>query len=116
MFELQTLPAPAGFEKLGQVVEFHELAYCDVKAAMNAAPTASERLEAVLGATILVDGAPLGLEGVQHLPGHMLGAIGSALEFVADYYGLVPKKPAAGEAANEAPATQRDEGPRMGEA
>jgi hypothetical protein len=98
MFELQILPAPDGLAALGERVELHELAYGAMRAVMAAEPSSEHVGEALLAASLWVDGEPLGsLEALRELPGRFAGGILRALEACMQMYGLRP----GGEAANE---------------
>jgi hypothetical protein len=87
-FELQTEPAPAGLTPLGQVVELRELPYGELRETLGAGESGTG-LERVLGASLHVDGVPLGYEGLRALPGRFSGAVAIALERVGRMHGLL---------------------------
>jgi hypothetical protein len=103
MFELQTVDPVPGLEPLGARVQLRELSYGAMRAAMTSAPDGARAGEALLGASLMVDGAPLGLAALDALPGRFAGAITRALAHCLALHGLGPPTP--GDAANdEAPA------------
>lgn len=112
MFELQTVPAPAGLAALGARVELRELSYGALRRAMQAAASQGQAGEALLAACLYVDGEPLGLEALQALPGRFAGAIARALERALELHGMTS---GAADAANDAAAVPA-EGARAGEA
>ncbi len=110
MFELQTVPAPAGLAALGERVELRELSYGALRAAMQSAVVRGQAGEALLAASLHVDGEPLGLEALEALPGRFAGAIARALQRTLELHGM------SLDAANEADAEAPDEDPPPGEA
>jgi hypothetical protein len=68
-FELQTQPAPAGLAVLGSVVELRELPFGPL---MELLAKGGQHL---LGASLHVDGQPIGAEALQALPGRFAAAL-----------------------------------------
>lgn len=87
-FELQTRPVPDGLAAIGASVELRELPYGKMRAAMVAAEKASESADRLLSASLHVDGAPIGFDALQALPGRFAGAISKALEQCLEMHGL----------------------------
>jgi hypothetical protein len=106
MFELQTQTAPAGLATLGQVVEVRELPYGQMRETMAQSDKPGQSAERLLGASLHIDGQPIGYGGLQALPGRFSGAISNALEQVLRLHGLmVDKEP---ESDMPAPAVNDD--------
>src|SRR6187399_3327435 len=99
MFELHTESAPTGLAPLGQVVEIRELAYGPMRDAMQASEGAGQSAERLLGASLYVDGQPIGYEAVRALPGRFSSAIGDALQQCLRMHGLVTDAEKAADAA-----------------
>lgn len=108
MFQLQTEAAPSGLAPLGQVVEIRELPYGPMRDVMQASEGPGQSAERLLGASLHVDGAPVGYEGVRALPGRFSSAIGDALQQCLRMHGLVTTVVAEA----EAPADADDAGPK----
>jgi hypothetical protein len=108
MFELQTIPAPAGLAPLGSSVELRELSYGAVRRAM-AEGEGRRASEALLAASLHVDGAPLTLDTLDALPGRFSSAIGQALGQTLALHGM-------GAASEDDAANDAAGGPAQGEA
>jgi hypothetical protein len=113
MFELQTVPAPEGLAALGERVELRELTYGELRRTMATADRAQAG-EALLAASLYVDGAPLGLDALQALPGRFAGGIARALERTLALHGMGVTAPA--EDTDEASAAEPSEASAPGEA
>jgi len=106
MFELQTIPAPPGLAPLGTRVELRELSYGDLRRAMAAAPDSTHAGEALLAASLHVDGEPYTLDDLEALPGRFSGAIARALGQVLELHGMASA--AANDDDADAPADEGD--------
>jgi hypothetical protein len=113
MFELQVISPVPGLEALGERVELRELAYRDVRAALAAGSEVARSTEALFAASLHVDGAPLGLDALDALPGRLAGSVTRALQRCLALHGM--GAPAGGEAAGEASGETTGEGPAAGE-
>jgi hypothetical protein len=98
----------AGFEALGRA-ELHELSCGEVNRVMRQAPDGLHG-EALLAACLRIDGAPLGLERLQALPGRFFFAVRRAV----DRCGVLHGFGVATAAAEASPATAEE--PTQGEA
>jgi len=85
-FELHRERVPA-LADLGTVVELREIPYGRVKRAMSAAPEGMVG-EALLGASLFVDDAPIGFDAVLDLPGRYSSGIAEALARCLEIHGL----------------------------
>jgi hypothetical protein len=88
MFELQTIEPVPGLEALGARVQLRELSYGSLRAAMRAVAGSDRASELLLGASLYVDGAPLGLDGLDALPGHLSGAVARAMSRCLELHGM----------------------------
>lgn len=93
MFELQTCPAPQALGVLGADVTLRELPYGALRAAMAAAERPRESAERLLAASLHVDGAPIGFDALQGLPGRLAGGISQALQICMRLHGLARDEP-----------------------
>lgn len=73
---------------LGGVVELWEVSHREVKAAMRSQPDAQDGPEALLGASLHVDGVAFGYEALQDLPGRYSFAIAQAARRALVIHGL----------------------------
>jgi hypothetical protein len=87
MFQLQVEPAPAGLAPLGQVVELREMTYGAMRDSMSSSES-GQSAERLLGASLYVDGQPIGYEGVRALPARFSNAIAEALGQAMKLHGL----------------------------
>ena len=101
MFELQTIPAPAGLAPLGAIVEIREIKHSAVQAALSAGAKIGRPSDGLLAATLFVDGAAIGLDGLGELPGRFYGAFSEALALTIKLHGMRVD----GDAASPPPAT-----------
>jgi hypothetical protein len=69
MFELHYEPAPAGLASLGSVVEIRELPFGQL---MDLLAKGGQHL---LGASLHVDGVPIGVDALQALPGRFAASL-----------------------------------------
>jgi hypothetical protein len=99
-FELQREPCP-GLADLGDEVELRELSYGALRRAMAQASETSGVGDAVLAASLHVDGEPLGLAGLDALPGRLSMAIANALTRCLELHGLTSAKPRAADDAQD---------------
>lgn len=99
-YALQCEPCPA-LSDLGAQVELRELSYGALRRAMAQASEAGGVGDAVLAASLHVDGAPLGLAGLEALPGRWSMAIANALTRCLELHGLTSAKPRAADEADE---------------
>jgi hypothetical protein len=90
-FELQRKPMPARLAEAfeGATAELRELDYGELTEAMQAGGTQKRATESLLGASLHVDGGPVGLERVLRAPGRFAGAISDAVAEVIRLHGLV---------------------------
>ena len=118
MFELQTLRPVPGFEELGDV-ELRELPYGAVRAALAAGASIDRSTEALFAASLHIDGKPVGLEGLDALPGRVSGSVSAAVARCMELHGLGRRPPAEPDAdadADETPPSASAEAPPTGEA
>jgi len=99
-FDLQTQSAPAALAPLGMVVELRELAYGEMREAMEQADKPGQAAERLLAASLVVDGVPLGYAALRALPGRFSGGIASALQRCLAMHGLTAP---AGDADDDGP-------------
>jgi len=105
MFELQVIHPVPGFDALGTDVELRELPYGEVRAALAAGRAAERSTESLFAASLHIDGKPLGLAGLDALPGRLSGAVQRAIERCLDLHGMlrVPAPEADEPAQEDAP-------------
>lgn len=99
-FELQTEPGPAALAPLGDV-QVRELSYGRMREVMGEADKPGQSAERLLAASMWVDGAPIGFDALQALPGRFAGAISEALAQCLRLHGLTP-------ADDEAPVAPKE--------
>jgi len=95
-FELQIRPAPERLAAAlgGSVIELRELTYRQMRDAMREGGVQDRASEGLLGASMHVDGKPVGLDAVLDLPGRFAGDIAKALVAVHEMHGLRDAAPA----------------------
>ena len=98
---LQVEPV-AGLDELGPAPELHELNCWELHRVMRAAPD-GEADAALLGASLWVDGRPLGLARALRLPGHLYIPVREALNRCAELHGMHRRTPAAASSAAPPP-------------
>lgn len=109
MFELRIVPLPR-LAELGESVELRELSYGELRRVMQEA-SGKRAGESLLGATLCVNGTPIGLEALDALPGRFAGALGAALQECLGLYGMAPPPE-----PSEAPSANDEGPPTPGEA
>lgn len=104
MFELQIVDPVPGLETLGAQVQLRELRYGALRAVMQAAQAPERAGEALLAAALYIDGAPVGLEGLDAVPGRFAGAIARAMARCLELHGMTSAATEPPRAANDAEA------------
>src|SRR5262252_8070471 len=94
-YELQTREAPHSLAAAfgGTTIELRERVYVDVRDAI--ATSNGHATEAVLAASLYVDGQPVTVDALLHVPGRFLGTISRLLAEVQPLYGLNVAAPGA---------------------
>jgi hypothetical protein len=87
-FDLVREPRPE-LAALGPEPQLRELTHGDVKRLMRSAPS-EEFAEALLAASLYVDGVPVGLRTLDRAPGHLTLALGEAMRRALELHGLRP--------------------------
>ena len=116
MFELQIVDPVPGLERLGDQVQLRELCYGDLRRAMSEANGVGRAGEALLARSLWVDGAPIGLEALDALPGRFAGAIARAMERCLMLHGMGPPAAPDESAANDEDGDAPGEASTPGEA
>jgi len=113
MFDLQIVDPVPGLEALGAQVQLRELSYGALREAMGAATGAARASDALLAAALFVDGAPIGLETLDALPGRFAGPIARAMERCLELHGMTQRVKV--EAANDEGKNEADGASAEGE-
>ena len=100
-FALVTEPCEGLTSALGRDYELRELPYGAMKRAMRAAGALDAAGDALLAASLHVDGTPIGMDRLDALPGHLSTVIQAALVRCLELHGL---STAAAAAPAESPA------------
>lgn len=94
-FALQVEPCPALSAGLGRAVELRELSYGAMKRAFRAGGGLEHATDALFAFALHVDGSPLGIEGLDALPGHLAEDINAAITRCLRMHGMSAGEPAA---------------------
>jgi hypothetical protein len=90
-YELQRTPAPQRLAEAlgGTSAEFRELSFGKMQAAMRVGGDRGHASEALLAASLHVDGNPVTLDAVLDAPGRFSGVLTDAIATVIRMHGLV---------------------------